>query len=261
MRTTIPALALLLGCTAILPAQAPTAKDIEDQKQLDFHLKEWEAKMRTVTALHATITRINKDAVFKSATKFHGMAMYMKIGKPGAAPLNLAYMELKIEGKKEIAEKIISTGTYLYQWVPQRKEIHQHEIPRPKAGVPMEDNFLGLVFGMKAEQAKKRYGLKLYKVDKYYVYVDITPKFREDKAEFEAARLVLHRSSYLPRQLWFKHPNKTEVLWDIPTAKVPAALDRRWFDAPRPEAGWKIVPVPRAAPGATPPRVIRGERP
>jgi TIGR03009 family protein len=259
MRTTIPALALLLGCAAILPAQPPTAKDIDNQKLLDYHLKEWEAKMRTVTALHATITRINKDAVFKKPTKYHGVALYLKVGKAGAAPLNLAYMELKAEGKKDIAEKIISTGSYLYQWVPQRKEIWQHEVPRPKAGVPMEDNFLGLVFGMKAEQAKKRYGLKLYKVDEHYVYVDITPKFREDRAEFESARLVLHKKTYLPRQLWFKHANKDEVLWDLPNAVVPRALDRRYFDAPRPEAGWKIVPAPKAPTGAAPPRVIRGE--
>lgn len=272
MRTTLSALALLLGCAAIVPAQGPAARDTDNQKQLDYHLREWETKMRGVTALNATITRIDKDAVFKNSIKYSGYALYMKAGKPGAVPLNLARLQLwkddpgkpsnpTARKESDVSEKIISTGTYLYQWVPGRKEIWQHEVPKPKAGVPMEDNFLGLVFGMKAEQAKKRYDLRLYKVDAHYVYVDIAPKYPDDKAEFSAARLVLHRSSYLPRQLWFRHPNKNEILWDIPSSHINRPIDRRWFDSPRAEPGWKIVPAPKATGGgAAPSRVIRGER-
>ncbi len=256
MRRTLSAIAALLALAACVSAQPPVPKA---DPALDRHLKAWEEKMRGVNALYAVITKVDKDKVFKSETKMTGYALYTKSGAPGAVPMNKARLELTPDGKKEAAVKIISTGTFLYQYVPGKKEIHQHELARPKAGAPaMEDNFLGLVFGMKADDARARYDLTLLKEDDHYVYVDVIPKRPADKAEFVKARLVLNKSNYLPRQLWFEEANKNEVLWDLPRAEVPKTIDPRYFDAPRAEPGWKIVPVPKGGtPTPAPPRVIR----
>jgi TIGR03009 family protein len=228
---------------AMTPAQAAA---------LDAYLKRWEDEMRKVQTLSAGLTRIDKDPSFGSTTKLTGAAHYMKAGS-GTSVLNLAILELKIDGKTEIAEKFVCTGTYLYQWMPAQKEIKVIELPRPKPGQVSEDNFLGFLFGMRAEEAKRRYVLNMTREDKYYIYVDITPRFAADRAEFQRAQLVLNKDNFLPRRLWFEHPNHTEVTWDIPALKTGVVLDRRAFDAPRAPAGWKLVPVSR--PPA--PRVIR----
>ena len=107
---------------------------------------------------------------------------------------------------------------------------------------------------MKAEEAKKRYELKLAKEDTYYIYVDITPRSAADKADFQRARLVLNKSNYLPRQLWFEHANRSEVMWDIPNLQVGMALDRRAFDAPQAPKGWKIVAGENRSSGRSPPQ-------
>jgi len=232
------------------PAPAVASTDAK----LDGYLKRWETEMRKVQTLSALLSRIDKDKVFSTTRKFNGWAQYMKSGS-GPTAMNLAVLELKAEGKPEVAEKIICTGTYLYQFVPAQKEIRVYDLPRPKPGQVSDDSFLGFLFGMKADEARKRYVLKLAKEDKWYIYVDIVPRDKSDKADFARARLVLNKDSFLPRQLWFEHNNGNEVTWDIPRVQSGVVLNRQSFDKPQPPCGWKLVPV-RA--GTTPPpRVIR----
>src|SRR5579871_1170702 len=212
---------------------------------LDQHLQKWEDAMKKVETLGAQLKRIDKDPVFDRVISMVGEAYYMKAGG-GTKVENLALMEMRPEGakdRKEFKEKFICTGTYIYSFLPEQKEIRYYELPKPKEGQVGEDSLLSLLFGMKATEAKNRYELKMAKEDAHYIYVDITPRSDVDKSDFKRARLVLNKSNYLPRQLWFEHANRSEVMWDIPNMQIPMAkLDRRVFDAPKaPPPGWKIV--------------------
>jgi TIGR03009 family protein len=253
-------LAIVLASGAVAGAQTPSSAakpgpTAADAAKLDGYLRRWEGEMRKVQTLSAILGRINRDKAFGTTTKYTGYAQYMRAGN-GPTALNLAHMEMKEETKADFAEKVICTGTYLYMYAPAQKEIRAYEIPRPKPGQVSDDNFMSFMFGMKAEEAKKRYSLTLAKEDKYYIYVDVVPRFAADKAEFARARLVLNRDSFLPRQLWFEHANGNEITWDIPKLQSGVSIDRRVFDAPKAPAGWQLVPVSRAA-GNTPPRVVR----
>lgn len=240
--------------TPAAPAAAPA-----DDKALDTHLGKWEAAMKDVTSLGAELVRTDKDRTWDKVEKLAGVAYYMKTGT-GPTALNLALLELRsAEGKKDLREKYICTGTYIYQFLPDRKEIRYYEIPKPKAGQVAEDSLLSLLFGMKADEAKKRYSLKLAKEDQYYIYVDIAPRSATDKSDFQRARLVLNKTNYLPRQLWFEHANGNEVMWDIPNLRTDIKLERRYFDGPdKAPDGWKLVPgesrpQPRTVRPAAPP--------
>src|SRR5262249_12448352 len=101
------------------------------------------------------------------------------------------------------------------------------------------------LFGMKAEEAKRRYDMKLVREDQNHIYVEIFPRFAQDKAEFKRARIVLSRDTFLPRQLWFEQPTGTDVTWDIPAIKANVQVNRADFDAPKVPPGWKPVTVPR----------------
>ena len=220
-------------------AAAPAAPPAAD-KALDEHLDKWEAAMKKVETLGAQLTRTDKDPTWDQVQRLTGVAYYMKTGS-GPSAQNLALLELKLEGQKEPKEKFICTGTFIYQFMPEQKEIRYYEMPKPKPGQVAEDNLLSLLFGMKAEDAKRRYELKLAKEDTYYIYVDIAPRSAADKSDFQRARLVLNKSNYLPRQLWFEHANKSEVMWDIPNLNVGMRLERKHFDAPQAPPGWKLV--------------------
>ena len=113
---------------------------------------------------------------------------------------------------------------------------------------------------MKAEEAKRRYDLTLVKQDQYYTYIAIKPRFDADKADFQQARLVLNKDSFLPRQLWFEQPNGNEVTWDIPKIQSNATLDRKEFGVPQTPPGWTFVrqpPAPRVVRPQTPARELR----
>ncbi len=107
-----------------------------------------------------------------------------------------------------------------------------------------DDNFLGM-FGLRADEAKRRYSLRMLKEDKYYVYIEVIPRFRRDQEEFVQARIVLNKSNFMPRQLFYRQPDNTETLWDIPpeTLRVNEKLDQRLFDAPATPTGWKFEKI------------------
>jgi len=229
---------------------APTAQDL----LLDRYLIRWEQEMQKVQTLVANLGRIEKDTTLNDTQKFVGFAQYMKVGT-GTNIQNLALLEMKVEGRAEVAERFICTGTFLYQYVPLQKEIRAFELPKPKPGQVADDNFLSFLFGMKAEEARRRYDLKLANEDPHYVYIDIQPRRPADMADFKRARIVLNKDSFLPRQLWFESANGSEVTWDIPAIKSGLQVNRAIFDAPKPPQGWKLVPVARNA--EAPPRTIR----
>jgi len=255
---------LLGGAPAIAQQAAPPASaaaaSAPGEQALDRYLLRWEQEMQRVQTLAAQLARLDKDKTFQTTQKFAGYAQYMKDGT-GPSTLNLAMLEMRLEGKDDVAEKYICTGTYLYQFLPAQKEIRAFELPKPRPGQVGDDTFLGFMFGMKAEEARRRYEMKLAKEDQWYIYVEIAPRFPADKADFQRARIVLNKDNFLPRQLWFEHPNGNEVTWDIPRIQSGMRLERRYFDAPQPPPGWKLVPVARTADGPrnadVPPRVVR----
>jgi TIGR03009 family protein len=223
------------------PAAPPASPPAVEDKVLDGHLHKWEEKMKDVTMLAAQLVRIDKDRTFEQTTKLVGEAYYMKDGK-GPTALNLAILELRPEGKREFQERYVCTGDYIYDFKPAQKEIRYYEVPKPKPGQVADDNLLSLLFGMKAEEAQRRYALRLAKEDQYYIYVDIAPRSAADRSDFQRARLVLNKTTFMPRQLWFEHANGNEVMWDIPNLRTDIKLERRSFDAPKAPAGWKLVP-------------------
>jgi TIGR03009 family protein len=240
MLTSLTARAQQAQQTQQPPATPPAAP--ANDAALDDYLKKWEGAMKGIETLGAQLTRIDKDPTFDKVQKLVGEAYYMKAGT-GATAQNLALLEMRPEGKerKEFKEKFICTGTYIYQFLPEQKEIRYYELPKPKPGQVGEDSLLSLLFGMKADEAKNRYELKLTKEDTYYVYVDIVPRAAIDRSDFQRAQLVLNKSNYLPRRLWFEHPNKSETMWDIPNLQIGMKLERRYFDAPQAPPGWKLV--------------------
>ncbi len=250
----------LLG-TAVLaqqPASAPSTPpansppDAPNAARLDQLLQRWEQEMKNVQTLSAEMVRKDLDKTRGATEEFSGTAKYMKP--------NLALLEMAKKDNPNVYEKYLASGTYMYAWVPASKVVRVYELPAPKPGQVGDDNFLSFLFGMKAEEAKRRYDMKLVKEDQWYVYVEVLPRFPADKADFAKARLVLNQSNFLPRQVWFEQPNGNEITWDIPKIASGVNLPREAFQPPAQlPPGWNMVRVPRAEAPAPqqPPRVVR----
>jgi TIGR03009 family protein len=235
------------------PAGAPAARD-----PLDEALVRWERAMSGIASLKAQCIRTTVDKSFQTTEIYEGEAKYLK-----TAGVNLASLEMYKRGRKDVFEKYICTGTFLYEYKPQNKVIHVHDLPKPPPGQVSDDNFLSFLFGMKAAEAKRRYQLTWVPPpanDRWYYYIDIRSREKADQADFSRARLVLSASTFLPRQLWFEQPNGNEVTWDFPQLTTGAGLRAQEFAEPRPPDGWQMIRVPREQPPQQPQRpVIRGQ--
>src|SRR5262249_512567 len=152
------------------------------------------------------------------------------------------FWNMQVKDKPGEFERLICTGTYLYQYLPSQKQIKVYPAPKTtNDGKLADDSSLAFLFGMKAAEAKARYDLKLPNADANCVCVDVVAKASVDKADFIKARLVLSKDTYLPRQLWFEHANSGEVLWDLTTTQANVALKKEVFAAPSKPKDWEMV--------------------
>ena len=243
MRRITMAVAVVLASATWL-----TAQPLTEAQRLDIVLGYWQDVMSKVKALEATCVRVSKDKVFKTEESYQGKARFLKSDIPNQT--SRASLELENVGNKAVFEKIVLTGPYLYEFRPSAKEIRVHDVPVPKAGEGIDHNLMSLLFGMKVEQAKKRYDISFKGEDENYFYLQIVPLFDRDKAEFSVARLALVKKTYLPRQLYFLQANGNDVRWDLPAINInkeAAHLRAVDFQQPAlPTREWKFVRVPAA---------------
>ena len=222
---------------------APPTIPAPPNPRLKQILTMWEQKMRSVSSFEADVNRYDTDAVTKTKKVLSGKVKFLRP--------NRAYMRLVSTTDPNSYEEYVFTGQYLYEYLPATKKLNIHELAN-KPGQIVEDNFLNFLFGMKAEEAERRFQLTLAKEDANYVYLLIDPKFAADRQDFTKARLVLWANSYLPRQCEFESSNGDIVLWDIircdPTAKVVMA-DFTPREAPK---DWTKKTIPRQPAATTP---------
>jgi TIGR03009 family protein len=228
-----------MGQNAPLPKPGP-----ELDKLLDGVLGDWEKTMSKTTSLAARLERVTEDKIFQTKDVYTGTAKLLRAeGQPLRASLHL----VKADNPK-IYEKLVLNGTSLYEFAPASKEIRVHTLPEPKPGQNVDPNLLGLIFGMKADQAKARYKIELSAADANYLQLCIESKTRDDKADFGKAVLALARATLTPRQLIFVQPNGNRTTWNLPVIDMPTKLGAADFDT-TPPAGWKLSRVPGAERG------------
>ena len=170
--------ALLMGSALALAQQPgpqpqnPQQPTLDPGNKLDAILLSWEKAMSSISTLHAQVRQINVDKVLGSTTSFIGEAKYLK---PNKASL---YMKNEDPKKQQDFERLVCNGQIAYKWEASVKEIHVHELPKPKLGQINDDNFVSMLFGMKATDAKRRYNLELLPPpanDTYYYYIMVGP--------------------------------------------------------------------------------------
>lgn len=220
------------------PAAPPLNPGVPDP--LPGLLQQWEQAMKAIKAIDATVVRTQTDNIANTTTVYSGTA---KMLRPDRADLFL-----KKKDDPQVYERFLLTGNFLYEFLPKQKTVRVHQLPQKAPGQPaMDDNFLGLLFGMSAQEAQRRYELKLAGTDKYYYYILVKPRMAADKAEFIEAQLVLWQASFLPRQITFVEPTGNPIKWEIPTINSSARLGPADFTPPRQEPGWQRVMVPPPA--------------
>jgi len=222
--------------------------------RLDALLIRWANEMSHVQSLEATIVRTTKDKTFGDTEIAQGMARYLKP--------DMASVRLDFASRPGKFEQYVWSGNALYEFRPQDKLLRVHALPPRPAGQLSDDSFVSFIFGMKAEEVKRRYDMRLAKENENWAYIYIYPRYPGDKVDFQRAELVLNSKTMMPRRLWFEQPNKNEITWDLPRVATGLPLDKNLFVRPPAPAGWRTEMAPKITDSqpqgqAVPPRVIR----
>src|SRR5262249_7899207 len=156
---------------------------------------QWEKAMTGLQTFVAEVNRTKLDKTFGTAELYSGTAKFVK-GAAGQTPRASLYLErVKPSPSKDAFEQFICSGNFLYAFAPGEKVIRVHELPQPKPGQVADDNFLTFMFGMRAEEAKRRYQMTYVPAPpeqaKWYHFVKIMPIQAADKVDFAEARLTL----------------------------------------------------------------------
>ena len=230
---------ITLGGLLLVPiwatAQQPAAADPNAAK-MDEILTQWEKAMTNLNSVHTAVSRNTIKKTFQTVEKFSGEAKFLKTGanQPCRASLYLA----KDKMEQDVYEKYICTGTYIFSFDPANKVIKYAEQQRAGQG-HLGDNFLEFLFGMKKEEATKRYRFIYVPSDKNYHYLRVLPRYKEDEKQFKEARVALNVTNFLPRQLWLLQSNDDEVTWDFPRMNVNIEIRPQEFENPAQPKGWK----------------------
>jgi len=245
MRTIAVSVCWLIATVA--SAQAP----LPVNGALEVILADWETAMAKVQSLEASCKRTTIDRVFQTTEVDRGSIRFLR--GTGPTPVHRASIHMKKLDNPANFEKLILSGTTVYEFAPSSNEVRVHTLPAPPPGQAVDNNLLSLLMGMKAADAKKLFQMELLKSDDYYHYLRLQPF---NKVDFADGRLALLRSSHLPRLVEFVQVNGNRVIWDFEKIDTAAPLVAADFDRPAIPAGWKLNAIPaggqRAAPGNTP---------
>ena len=245
-------LGLLAGWSpSSLPAQNTPAStgQVDRQVWLDRLLQYWQREAARTVKLQAQFEATRKFNNFGGVVKsYHGLAKFMRLPDNTYGLL----IQLVEKDQPQRYERYLCTGTHFYIFRPEEKTVYFHTLPPRKAHEVPDQGPMSFLFGISADEAKKRYKMAITQQDEWYTYVQIEPLFPKDQVDFLYARLaVLNKPTraipqYYPRQIYWVEPQKVEVTWDMVQLlqnESATQVERRDFAAPQIPSGWQLKPI------------------
>lgn len=175
-------------------------------------LQDWETSSSKITALYGEHERYVYNDTFAIEKRGTGRLYYEAPDKgryevePAHIPKNAVTKKVDKNGnpyviKPHEQELWICTGSEIVKVNSERKEFERAVIPPEDRGQNIVNGPLPFLFGMKAEQARRRYFLKIVKKDDNLdeVWVNAQPREARDATLWSSATIILNRKTFLPR--------------------------------------------------------------
>ncbi|MEI8378676.1 MAG: hypothetical protein WCJ09_01015 [Planctomycetota bacterium] len=240
---------------------------------LETILRDWEKKSSQIKSLHGSHTRTVYNLVFEEERIAKGKFFLQTpdkgridlVGeKPKAdAKARLGPMQKPFKIVPDRSEKWICTGDEIVMVDDEQKTFQVLPLPEEAKGTNIINTPLPFLFGMKADDAKRRFRFELNKDTKESAVLIIFPKLEADLQNYAKAFVILDKSTYLPTAVKLFDPTaKMETVYKFEAvkindtgirAKISEALGWRDKDIFRPDLkgqGYKLVlpPAPETPP-------------
>jgi len=218
---------------AVMQVQAPDPK-------LDAILVAWERNTAKIKTLSGEHYRYEFNDVFQTEKRCRGRFWFEspdkgRIDMEGAPPKEGEVSKMAdpktgtpytIQVGQE--ENWICNGQTITIVDPAQKQFEVHEIPPAVQGDNIVNSPLPFLFGLKADEAKKRFQMKLVQDSEAEVAIDVIPLTKVDSQNYKQARVVLVKPHFLPRSVALIDPAgsiRTFYYFNVKEMKVN---DRGW---------------------------------
>jgi TIGR03009 family protein len=261
-RAPAPAPAAKAVAPAPLDANALKAKQQEDERalqEMNQLLDAWEAQSKKVTSIDVAFERIDKLGAAWGDVYYQGRAM---LKSPDLACLEFTKCKLDDNGKpiykrdkngkplqpleRELEpdpnERIVCTGKEVLQYQWDEKVVYVFPLEKEVRQKALQQGPLPFLFNMRADDAKKRYGMRVLQQDDKEYLISIAPREEIDKQSFSKAFLWLNKKTFLPNKLWL-FPIGGKELQEFRFTGIMAnkPMDNGFFSPNLKIAGWKVI--------------------
>ncbi len=213
------------------PAPQDMEKDPEIDKldpKLEKILIEWEAHSSKIKSLHGKHTRkefIKTFAVEKVSEGEFFLETPDKgridmIAKPVAKGAVASRKDYTLE--KGSSERWICTGEEILSFNEDDKTYCREVLPVSMRGKNIVHSPLPFLFGMKADEAKQRFNLKLvgFNKDNTAVQIQAIPRMDSDRQNYSEAAIMLDLKKFVPNAVRLLDPNGIETVYIFDGIKI-----------------------------------------
>jgi TIGR03009 family protein len=180
--------------------------------ELEQILADWESHSSQIKKLTGSFERHKYDHTFKVEFSAQGKFAYEAPDRgayefEGVKVAEGALSRMKDEDenpyslKSDQPEHWVCTGEAVLLINHKDKNFTKVEIPPEHRGENIIDGPLPFLFGMKAEQAKRRYVFELLPPKKSYpdaIRLGVTPRLDKDSSNWCEAQVIINRETFLP---------------------------------------------------------------
>lgn len=227
---------------------AHSADSSDRNARLQRLLRDWEAKSREIRDLRCEFVRTTDDMVRERQTVDGGEAVWSRAGflwvhfKAKNSDLESGVLFTKNEFHEY---RFKSREKYVWElpaeWRLKAREMEKLTALERLAVFPsgwIEDRLRLIIVGIPVEELP-RFRITLTREEDNWVWLDLDPKSKYDRASFRGVHVVLEKKRYLPRQTLIQQPNGNTVLWTIKKVQINAepAITLESFSKELPK-GW-----------------------
>lgn len=200
----------------------PPSSNPQHQARLQELLKLWEADVAGLKEVVVKFVSEETESVRPGPPdKRVGALKFMKI-QQGTTLVRMDSWDPLANGDIDTRRphmSFIFNGNFGYQIAYKQQVMTTTEIKNRK----LNEGPLPFFSGMKADEAMKRYDIKVEKMDQFYTYLKILPRFENDQREFTVAELVIlnvnHPQGIIPKdfiaQFSWQEASKKINTWKI----------------------------------------------
>ena len=231
--------ALALGGVALGAPRGEPAEDEDpaERARVDALLARWERQAAGARTIVARFSRVDRSPDWKTETRYSGRVVLM-------SP-NRARLELTRAGRRDgkgFDERVICTGREVYRYAAATRQVFIAAVDPTRRDL-VDAGPVSLLFGLKAEEVKRRYRLSLLRDDRRRSVLRLIPRQSIDRGRFAWADVALARSTAEPEAIRLVAANgKDTETYTLHEVARNERVDPATFEATIP-SGWSVVRI------------------